>query len=120
MLTALSGADGCSRPLAQVAAVVSTPPPPYTWQPSSDLSGRPTCRIYALERTWILQLDKTSAWIPNAIGPGGYRSFKTLGAAVRFADRYGLDYRIVRGRPFLLTKARRSMFKKDGRTETKL
>jgi len=111
MLTALREAEGAPRPLTQAQRLNDHPPPPAAWSPSSGLSGRPTCRIYALDRTWILQLDKNSAWIPNAIGPGTFRTFKTLGAAIRFADRYGLDYRILPGRPFLITKARM----KDGR-----
>jgi hypothetical protein len=106
MLTALREAEGAPRPLTQAQRLNDHPQPPAAWSPSSGLSGRPTCRIYALDRTWILQLDKNSAWIPNAIGPGTFRTFKTLGAAIRFADRYGLDYRILPGRPFLITKAR--------------
>jgi hypothetical protein len=106
MLTALAEAEGTPRPMTQ-AQWYGDAKPPLVWGPSNSLSGRPTCRIYRLDTAWILQLDKNSAWIPNAIGPGTYRTFKTLGAAIRFADRYGLDYRILPGRPFLIRKARK-------------
>lgn len=104
MLTASEAAEGTPRPAAQAQGYSE---PPSACSRTTSLSGRPTCRIYRLDTTWILQLDKTSAWIPNAIGPGTYRSFRTLGAAVRFADRNGLDYRVLPGRPFLIAKARK-------------
>lgn len=108
MLTALEVAEGTPRPAAQVEGY-----PPSACRRTASLSGRPTCRIYQLDTTWILQLDKNSAWIPNAIGPGTYRTFRSLGAAVRFADRYGLDYRVMPGRPFLIAKARKRSGRKS-------
>jgi hypothetical protein len=105
MLAALAEAEGTPRPMTQ-AQRCGDAKPPLAWGPSNSLSGRPTCQIYRLDKTWILQLDKSSAWIPNAIGPGTFRTFRTLAAAIRFADRYGLDYRILPGRPFLIRKAR--------------
>ena len=106
MLAALAEAEGTQRPMTQ-AQRHGDAKPPLAWGPCNSLSGRPTCRIYRLDTTWILQLDKSSAWIPNAIGPGTFRTFRTLGAAIRFADRFGLDYRILASRPFLIRKARR-------------
>ena len=83
--------------------------PPVALGSRDSLSDRPSCRIYGVESSWILQLDRSSAWVAGAIGPGLYRSFRTLAAAIRFADMYGLDYRVVRRSPFLITNARRRL-----------
>lgn len=106
MQTALAFAE--ARPHASVTSGIFEAGPPAL-RSRDALSDRPSCRIYGAESSWILQLDRSSAWVAGAIGPGSYRSFRTLAAAIRFADRYGLDYRIVRRRPFLITNARRRL-----------
>lgn len=109
MHTALAFAE--ARPHAPVGSevVCRDAGPPRALGSRDSLSDRPSCRIYPVESAWILQLERSSAWVVGAIGPGVYRSFRTLAAAIRFADRHGLDYRIVRRRPLLITNARRRL-----------
>ena len=102
MHTALAAADACPN----LGQFTSEPPPSLT-SVRGELSGRPTCRIYLADSFWILQPDRASAWLADPIGPGTYKRFRTLGAAVRFADQHGLDYRIVKRRPLLITNVRR-------------
>lgn len=116
MHTALAHAEARPHASAGSGIVFREPGPPTTALASrNSLSDRPTCRIYPVESSWILQLDRSSAWVVGALGPGVYRSFLTLAAAVRFADRYGLDYRIVRRKPFLITNARRKLRRSQDR-----
>ena len=109
MQTALAFAEACPHPTASSSDLCRKAGPPSTYGTNDALSDRPTCRIYSFGSSWILQLDRSSAWVAGAIGPGLYRSFRTLAAAIRFADRHGLDYRIVRRRPLLITSARRRL-----------
>jgi hypothetical protein len=68
------------------------------------LPGRPFCRIYFDKRVWILELEPASgAWLEPArechrMGDTGGPSrltFPTLSAAIGYAERHGLDYRVV-------------------------
>src|SRR5947207_11368989 len=70
-------------------------------QPGRDgaLSGRPSCRIYRAKQAWVLEFDSvTGGWIDPACAAAsddGRLTFPTLVAAIAYAERYGLDYRIV-------------------------
>ena len=78
-------------------AVALRPPPP----PRSDagLSGRPTCRIYARGDVWILEIDCASGgWMIGGDNAGRRLVFANLAAAIGYAERNGLDYRIERPR----------------------
>ncbi|HET6390354.1 hypothetical protein [Hyphomicrobium sp.] len=66
------------------------------------LSGRPSCRIFPVGKGWGLELERMSAWLVGLPLPGGFRFFKSLAAAVGFAEEHGLDYRIIR--PSALSK----------------
>lgn len=115
MQTTLAYAEARPHPAFGSQSVDRRASPPSTYGTRRALSDRPTCRIYSIASSWILQLDRSSAWVAGAIGPGLYRSFRTLAAAIRFADRHGLDYRIVQRRPFLITSARRRLGAAQGR-----
>jgi hypothetical protein len=78
--------------------------PPKEPRRACGLSGRPSCRIYPSRQVWVLELEPFSGgWIePPASSGGGDGSsksgrlvFPTLAAAITYAERYGLDYRIV-------------------------
>jgi hypothetical protein len=63
------------------------------------LSGRPTCRIYARGSIWVLEFDSPcGGWLDPGGGMfGGQRlTFASLAAAIDYADRHGLHYRIER------------------------
>ena len=94
--------------LANVAAIFNSSRSnlPVSGCGRGGLSDRPTCRIYAANDSWILQLDRGSAWLQGVIDLGTYRSFRTLAEAIRFADRNGLDYRIVKRRPLAISRFR--------------
>jgi hypothetical protein len=72
------------------------------------LSGRPSCRIYPVGKGWGLELERTSAWLVGLDLPGGLRFFRSLAAAVSFAEVHGLDYRIIRPTAFFVAHRRRS------------
>jgi hypothetical protein len=82
-----------SQPIAQTLR------PPRQPRRAGGLSGRPSCRIYRGKHTWVLEFDSvTGGWIDPARavdGDDGRLTFPTLAAAIAFAERYGLDYRIV-------------------------
>jgi hypothetical protein len=80
--------------------------PPVSGCSRGGLSDRPTCRIYAANGSWILQLDRGSAWLQGVIDLRTYRRFRTLAEAVRFADQNGFDYRIVKRRPLSISRFR--------------
>jgi hypothetical protein len=71
--------------------------PPFVPRTSRGLSGRPTCRIYARSDVWVLELDpQTGGWL-DAEGKISRRlTFPSLAAAIGYAERHGLDYRIER------------------------
>lgn len=76
--------------------------PPKEPRRAGGLSGRPSCRIYASRQVWVLELEPASGgWIePPASGGGdgsksGRLVFPTLAAAIAYAERHGLDYRVV-------------------------
>ena len=89
---------GCLRALATEPMVTGLRPPrvPRT---AGGLSGRPTCRIFARGDAWILELDMTSGgWLVSGSRARRRIAFPTLAAAVGYAERHGLDYRIERPR----------------------
>lgn len=66
---------------------------------AAGLSGRPTCRIYARGEVWVLELDVASGgWLIGSGLANRRLIFSTLAAAIGFAERHGLDYRIERPR----------------------
>jgi hypothetical protein len=66
---------------------------------ASGLSGRPTCRIYARGEVWVLELEAASGgWMMGSGKASRRRTFPTLPAAIGYAERHGLDYRIERPR----------------------
>ena len=74
-------------------AVALRPPPPRC--AAAALSGRPTCRIYARGDVWILEIESPSGgWLVGGDNAGRRLLFPNLGAAVAYAERHGLDYRI--------------------------
>ena len=72
--------------------------PPRLTRAARGLSGRPTCRIYAHGDVWILEFDAASAWLDERAHASRHLRFPTLAAAVGYAKRHGLDYRIERPR----------------------
>ena len=76
--------------------------PPRIPRAAGGLSGRPTCRIYARGSIWVLEFDSPfGGWLDPAGGmSGGQRlMFASLVAAIGYADRHGLHYRIERPLP---------------------
>jgi hypothetical protein len=89
---------GCLRGLATEPMATGLRPPrvPRT---AGGLSGRPTCRIFARGDAWILELDMTSGgWLESGSSASRRIAFPTLAAAIGYAERHGLDYRIERPR----------------------
>lgn len=72
------------------------------------LSGRPSCRIYPVGRGWGLEIERSSAWLSGFDLPGNFRFFRSLAAAVAFAEAHGFDYRVVRPTAFFVGTRRRS------------
>jgi hypothetical protein len=65
------------------------------------LSGRPSCRIFRMGKGWGLAIERNSAWLIGFGIPGSCRFFRSLRAAIAFAEARGLDYYVVRpARPF--------------------
>lgn len=82
--------------------------PPRMPRAAGGLSGRPTCRIYARGSIWVLEFDSPCGGWLDAVGGmfGGQRlTFASLAAAIGYADRHGLHYRIER--PLQARNARR-------------
>lgn len=77
------------------------------------LSGRPGCRIYARDDVWVLELDALGGgWLEDRDGRHKRLTFPTLAAAIRYAERHGLDYRIEpkraqRSGKLVVTRSRR-------------
>jgi len=97
---------GGATPQARMAyePLVAARRPPKEPRRAGGLSGRPSCRIYPSGQVWVLELEPASGgWIePPASSGGGDGSskpgrlvFPTLAAAIAYAERYGLDYRVV-------------------------
>jgi len=75
--------------------------PPHIPRAARGLSGRPTCRIYARREVWVLELDAASGgWLDDSGYVSRRLTFPTLAAAIDYAERHGLDYRIVRPRQY--------------------
>lgn len=71
------------------------------------LSGRPTCRIYRVDRWWVLELDRISAWTVGEVPPGVFHTFRALPLAISFAETRGLDYRIIHPKPLFVERRRK-------------
>jgi hypothetical protein len=74
--------------------------PPVLPRQAGGLSGRPFCRIYNAAQHWVLEIDPASGgWLEQPEGPQGKASrrlvFRTLIDAIAYAERHGLDYRVV-------------------------
>lgn len=72
--------------------------PPKEPRRAGGLSGRPSCRIYPSRQIWVLELDSAGGWIEPPSSSGrfdGRLLFPTLAAAIGYAERHGLDYRVV-------------------------
>jgi hypothetical protein len=74
--------------------------PPLLPRQAGGLSGRPFCRIYQAAQRWVLEIDPVSGgWLEQPGGPRGNASrrlvFPTLIDAIAYAERHGLDYRVV-------------------------
>jgi hypothetical protein len=75
-------------------------PPPLLPRRAGRLSGRPFCLIYSAVRCWVLELDPASGgWLERPGGgqdrSGRHLIFATLVDAIAYAERHGLDYRVV-------------------------
>lgn len=81
-------------PFDQVASMSASLSPSRRPRTARGLSGRATCRIYARGEVWILELDAAIGWLNDRGNPSRRRIFPTLAAAIGFAERHGLDYRI--------------------------
>jgi hypothetical protein len=83
----------------QPQPMAETVRPPRQPRRAGGLAGRPSCRIYRGKQAWVLEFDSvTGGWIEparGAAGNDGRLTFPTLAAAIAYAERYGLDYRIV-------------------------
>jgi hypothetical protein len=85
----------------QVLAVAERPP--QAPRCAGGLSGRPSCRIYPSRQIWVLELEPaTGGWIEppswgdcNGSSKRGRLVFPTLATAIGYAERHGLDYRVV-------------------------
>src|SRR5580765_7557122 len=92
------------RPIDRWCLVASEPfavglSPPRVPRTARGLSGRPTCRIYARGDVWILELEAASGgWLDDSGYVSRRLTFPTLAAAIDYAERHGLDYRIERPR----------------------
>jgi hypothetical protein len=106
-------ATATSRPIDRWGLVASEPfavglSPPHVPRTARGLSGRPTCRIYARGDMWILELDAASGgWLDDSGYVSRRLTFPTLAAAIGYAERHGLDYRIERPRPPQYEKRRK-------------
>ena len=88
--------------------------PPILPRSAGGLSGRPFGRSYPANGVWLLELDPMSGgWLPRGQeGCGNTRrlAFPSLTAAIGYAERHGIDYRVVMPprRPAPLNRAKRS------------
>ena len=98
----ISGATSQARTAHE--PLVAARRPPKEPRRAGGLSGRPSCRIYLSGQVWVLELEPASGgWIepPASSGSGDSSSnsgrlvFPTLAAAIAYAERHGLDYRVV-------------------------
>ena len=97
------------RPIDRWGLVASEPVavglcPPHVPRTARGLSGRPTCRIYARGKVWILELEAASGWLDDRGNIRRRLTFPTLAAAIGYAERHGLDYRIERPRQHQYTR----------------
>jgi hypothetical protein len=96
-MTCLSAAPQVGQ--AALTAEASNKRPPLLPRSAGGLSGRPFCRIYQLAGRWILEIDPLSGgWLEPPKGrssPANRLVFATLADAIGYAERHGLDYRIV-------------------------
>jgi hypothetical protein len=96
---------GGATPQARMAyePQVAARRPPKEPRRAGGLSGRPSCRIYPSRHVWVLELEPAcGGWIvapaSGADGDGSSKSGRLLfptAAAIAYAERHGLDYRVV-------------------------
>jgi hypothetical protein len=84
----------------QPAPVAAAQRPPRQPRRAGGLSGRPRCRIYRGRNARVLEFELASGGrIEPARGgaddDASRLTFPTLAAAIGYAERHGLDYRIV-------------------------
>lgn len=89
-----------TRALQKAAIEMDGRRPPLLPRQAGGTSGRPFCRIYQAAQRWVLEIDPVSGgWLERAGGPRGIASrrlvFPTLIDAIAYAERHGLDYRVV-------------------------
>jgi hypothetical protein len=92
--------QGAARALQADAVEAQGRRPPLLPRQAGGLSGRPFCRIYHTAQRWVLEIDPASGgWLERPQGPRGKASrrlvFPTLIEAILYAERHGLDYRVV-------------------------
>jgi hypothetical protein len=102
---------GEATPQARMAYAARRPPKEP--RRAGGLSGRPSCRIYPSGQVWVLELEPASGgWIEPPASSGGDSSksgrlvFPALAAAIAYAERHGLDYRVVTPRRHRTATAR--------------
>ena len=74
--------------------------PPLLPRQAGGISGRPFCRIYHAAQRWVLEIDPVSGgWLERTKGPQSEADrrlvFPTLIETIAYAERHGLDYRVV-------------------------
>jgi hypothetical protein len=92
--------QGAARALQTNAVGTQGRRPPLLPRQAGGLSGRPFCRIYHAAQRWVLEIDPASGgWLERPEAPQGKASrrlvFPTLIDAIAYAERHGLDYRVV-------------------------
>ena len=76
--------------------------PPTLARLAGGLSGRRFCRIYPQEKLWILEFEPASAWVQSDCPSSEEQrlTFPRLAAAIGYAVRHGLDYRVMPRQPY--------------------
>jgi hypothetical protein len=96
--------------------------PPLIPAAAGGLSGRPRCRIFPVDRFWVLQVETASGWLlgNGADEPPMRLTFPTLAAAVAYAEQHGYDYRITTpGQVEPMEPSRRITARRGGRAITR-
>jgi hypothetical protein len=96
----MTPSQAATRTLQTQAAEVQSRRPPLLPRQAGGLSGRPFCRIYQVAQRWVLEIDPVSGgWLERPGWPRDNASrrlvFPTLIDAITYAERHGLDYRVV-------------------------
>jgi hypothetical protein len=90
--------------------------PPTLARLAGGLSGRRFCRIYPQEKLWVLEFEPASAWVESDCPDSEEQrlTFPSLAAAIGYAVRHGLDYRVTPRQPY------RTRWQERGRPDRKL